>query len=611
MRSLLAAAFLWVATGLPCFGVSPHATVVGKVVDADTGQVIPCTVSIQRSAPAAAGDNLDSAEQFYSLGQFEKDLPAGTVTVTVSRGFDYRAEQRRLDLQPGRKLEVTFRLRRQANLRRLGWYCGDSHVHMIHGPGKPPHAPDFADVALAARAAGLDYLSIAQDWNLPPSETTPARLTELCKNASAPDFILAWNMEAPKNYWRGDVTHCLGHGWFLGLRSDAPGGAEVIETLSQMSAHDYQSEKPPTPNFESHALIHALAGMVTYTHPCRWWWGTWGGQGIYPSETGKFVSNLAQELPYDTVVGPTYDAIDILMQPWDRDNYQDAQKLWFTLLNKGYRLAGTASTDTAFDNPDGAFPGAARIYTQVNGEPDVTSIAQAMKAGRNFVTNGPLLLFKIGDHSLGDVISIRQPAEFPVSLEAYPSGAVPAERLTRVELIRNGAVVKQFAAGNGDGKFTARFTIEEKGTAWYIARAFGSDDIQVAITDPIYFEGNDYQPPQATLAQVAGTVSDPISGKLLDGEYEVIRMVGRTPFTLSKHSFQGGHFTLEAPGTARVRVLVPGYQPMVKSVFMDYAPLLQMTLNLREAELTDWRTFEEIGRLLRSVKLDFPLARAN
>jgi hypothetical protein len=42
---------------------------------------------------------------------------------------------------------------------------------------------------------------------------------------------------------------------------------------------------------------------------------------------------------------------------------------------------------------------------------------------------------------------------------------------------------------------------------------------------------------------------------------------------------------------------------------MDYQPLLRLTLNMREAELADWRTFEEIKRLLGNVRLEFHLAR--
>jgi hypothetical protein len=380
--------------------------------------------------------------------------------------------------------------------------------------------------------------------------------------------------------------------------------------LFQMSARDYESEKIPTPNFESHALIHALGGIVVYSHPCRWDWGTWGGKGIYPIETAKFISNLAQELPYDTVVGPTYDAMDILMQSWDREAYLEAQRLWFLLLNQGYRIPGTASTDASFDSPGSAKPGIVRVYTHVEGPPTIAAVAHAMKAGRNFVTSGPLLSMEIGGHRVGDVIPLHQPSDFQVQLRAWPSGFI-GEHLTRVELIRNGKTLKRFAVTGAAREFRASFSIHEAGTAWYIARCFGSNDLQVAITNPIYFEGDAYRAPQPTLAHVTGTVTDRATGKPLDGEYEVIRMVGLEPDSLSKHEFQRGRFTIEIPGTARLRVQAPGYRPMTESVFINDASLLRMTLNMREAELTDWRTFEEIRSLLQNVSLEFSLVRAN
>ncbi len=370
-------------------GASPHATIVGRVLDAESGQVIPCTVIIRNRDQSVDVDDSDFSGRFYSTGQFEKEVAAGATTMAVGRGFDYVAERRQLDLHAGERVQLTFRLAHQANLRRLGWYCGDNHVHMFHGPVQGESSVDFPFVARVARAVGLDYLSIAQHWNVPPSETTPARLGELCKAASTGDFILTWNMEGPKNYWRGDVTHCAGHCWFVGMRGDTPEGHNVIEELTQMSAHDYESEKAPTPNFESHALIHALGGTIAYTHPCRWGWGRWGGEGIYPAEEGKFVSNLAQELPYDTVVGPTYDTLDILMQSWDRNNYPDAQRLWFMLLNKGYRIAGTASTDASFDRGEDAVPGIVRVYTREDGPPSIAAVAHAMKAGQKLRDQRP------------------------------------------------------------------------------------------------------------------------------------------------------------------------------------------------------------------------------
>ncbi|MGH9469013.1 MAG: CehA/McbA family metallohydrolase [Terriglobia bacterium] len=606
ISALLAAALIAGAAAGRAFRAAASATIAGRVLDAQTGRRIPCTVAIHTSQDSVITESPSFAAGFRSDGEFEKAVPPGETIITVSRGFDYVAQQRRVELRPRQRIQLVFRLRRQANLRGRGWYCGDSHIHMIHGERQVPVS--FAEVALAGRAAGLDYMSIAQNWNLPPAETTPARLNSICAKLSTPDFIFTWNMEEPKNYWRGDVSHCLGHCWTLAMRGYTPDGRDAIQELFRMSAHDYESDKTPTPNFESHILVHSLGGIVAYSHPCRWWWGTWGGEGGYPVEQGKFISNLAQELPYDTIAGPTYDAIDILMQAWDRPAYLEAQRLWFMLLNHGYRIAGTASTDSAFDNPGAAHPGAVRVYTHADGPPSIPAVARAMKTGSNFVTSGPLLLLKIGRHTAGSVIRVDGPANFQAQLEAWPSGKL-GERLTRVELIRDGEVVKTFSVGSGRGEVVARFGIHENGTAWYVARCFGSNDLQVAITDPVYFQRPDYRPPRATPAHVTAQVESK-AGVPLSGECEVIRMVGLNPEVVSVRRFTGGGFTIDVPATARLRVRVRGYVPMMQSIFMDDAALLRMTLNMREAEITDWRTFEEIKRLLGNVQLQFHLAPA-
>ncbi len=158
-------------------------------------------------------------------------------------------------------------------------------------------------------------------------------------------------------------------------------------------------------------------------------------------------------------------------------------------------------------------------------------------------------------------------------------------------------------------EFRAQFTIHEAGTAWYIARCVGSDNLQTAITNPIYFEGTDYRPPERSPARVKALVTDRATGTPLDGEFEVIRMMGLTPTVVSKHLFNQGRLTIAVPATGRLRVVVPGYQSMMKSVFMDYRPLLGMTLDMQEAEVSDWRTFEEIIDLVAHVDLEFPLTR--
>jgi hypothetical protein len=171
--------------------------------------------------------------------------------------------------------------------------------------------------------------------------------------------------------------------------------------------------------------------------------------------------------------------------------------------------------------------------------------------------------------------------------------------------MRNGEVIRTF-----DGhEPTATFDVKETGRAWYIARAFGANEAEVAVTNPIWFEPAEAERPQPTKARVAASIVDGATGKPLDGVCEVLRMAGKQPVVESRSQFHGGKLALEAPGTARLRVRVDGYAAMTKSIFMDYPPLLNATLDMRPEQLTDWQTFEKIRKMLGEVALEFHLQR--
>ena len=582
----------------------PLLVATGACVAAAAPARIPCTVAIRTADGRLLTDHPSFTDGFRSTGLFEKDVPRGRVTVTVSRGFDYGAREQQLDLREGEQRDLAFRIERRTPLHQLGWYAGDSHVHMIHG--ERTIVVDFAYVALAARAEGLDYLGLCQHWNLP--RITPEDLEQACERVSTPDFHLRWGMEAPKNYWRGDAGRCLGHGWTSGMRGRTADGRDAVAELIAMDTWDYESDKPPVPNFEIQAFIHALGGMVSYTHPHRWWWGKWGGQGGYPVEERKAISNIAQELPFDTVAGPTYDTIDILMQPHEREVNRKAQETWFLLLNKGYRIAATASSDTTFDNPGGGVPGKVRVYGRVPGEPTAAAVAESMRTGRSFVTSGPLLLLDIAGREPGDSIRIGPAKQLRGRIRAWASGA-PGERLTKVELFRNGQLLRTFEPNNAP-EFTAEFEVPASEPAWVIARCYGSTPDQFAVTNPVYLENRPYRPPEPARARVVGSVRDRATGAALEGTVAVVHMDGRRPVRDSEVPFRGGRFELTAPATARIEVRVNGYRPQLESIFMDYAPLRDLTLNLKEQQLSDWGTYEEIRRLLEQVRLDVPLEPA-
>src|ERR1700739_4608939 len=143
----------------------PTAILEGKVFDESTGQLVPCTIAIRKADGELVIEQRSFVEGFRSNGIFRKELPAGITRVRVTRGFDYRAEEREVVLAPGQVLSLEFLLRRPSPLRSAVGVWSDNHVQMTHGKAKI--IVDFPYVALTGQAEALDYLSIAQRWNTP------------------------------------------------------------------------------------------------------------------------------------------------------------------------------------------------------------------------------------------------------------------------------------------------------------------------------------------------------------------------------------------------------------------------------------------------------------
>ena len=188
--------------------------------DASTRLVTPCTVTITDSNGKVVIENESFRNGFRCSGEFTKILPSGRTRIRITRGFEIKAVEQEITLAAGNTNDLTFTLRRVVDLRKRGWYAGDSHVHMLHGERTVPVEFDF--VALTAQAEDLQYLSLAQEWNI--EEATPERLGAELRKRSTANCVVTWNLEAPKNYWKGDSSHCVGHGWTLGMRGTCSSG---------------------------------------------------------------------------------------------------------------------------------------------------------------------------------------------------------------------------------------------------------------------------------------------------------------------------------------------------------------------------------------------------
>lgn len=580
-------------------------TVRGRIVDSVTQQPVACTVRLEDSEGLIHLDGEGLRHGFRCEGTFERKVPAGTVRLRITRGPEYLAAERTVGVTSGGVSDVAVELRRQVDLRARGWYGQDHHAHMLHGERTLPVS--FGQVELAARAEDLQALSVAQAWAV--DSPTPERLEAEFSQRSTADCQLTWNLEAPKNYYLGDASRCLGHCWNVGMRGRTPKGDDVIAMLLQASAWDYESEKPSHANFESHALIRSQGGAVFYTHPARWWTGPWGGKGGYPKQASMRVSNMAVELPFDTVAGPTFDGLDVITGTGEVDADEKAFRLWALLLNHGYRVAATASSDACFDRQGGATPGAARLYTYLDEPFSFPAAAKAAAKGRTFATTGPLLLVAVDGQPPGSAFP-ADGREYTLRLEVWPSGAVTGG-LERVEVYRNGEIFRQFAAGTQGRPWTTNLSIAPKSDEWFCVRAFGTDTRrQRAVSGAFFFEVTPWRPPEPVPATVRATIVAEETGEPVAATLTEVTLLGTHAELGRRHSAPGGIQILNIPATARLKAEAIGFEPQTLSPLFDHPALIREVTTMDAEGLLDWKTYERIRRLLGEVPLTFRLRRS-
>jgi len=88
---------------------------------------------------------------------------------------------------------------------------------------------------------------------------------------------------------------------------------------------------------------------------------------------------------------------------------------YYQFLNAGFRLPVGAGTDKFGEE----IPfGSNRTFARVESAPDYAAWLAAVKAGRSFVSNGPLIDFDVDGHGPGDVLNFQGDIEIEARVKA-------------------------------------------------------------------------------------------------------------------------------------------------------------------------------------------------
>lgn len=413
------------------------------------GAGIPARVSVfdesgRSYAPDTAWRHADEAfvrsERSFESGYFHADgsadltLPTGEYTVEVSHGpeFSTQRHQVRIDRDGTSAHDVV--LQRLADMPARGWWSGDLHVHMNYG-GTYRNTP--AHLEFQARAEDLhvvENLIVNKEQRIPDIsyfQTTPDAVSD-------ERFVLMHAEEFHTSFW--------GHTALLGLEKFfvLPNYAGYANTAA--------SSLVPT-NSDVFDLAHAQGGLTGAVHP-------------FDARPDPRSVRESRALPIDVALG-RLDYLEVM----GFSDHLITSEIWYRLLNCGFRIPAGAGTD-AFPNfaslrgPAGLL----RVFARIGERLDHRAFLDAIRAGRTFVTNAPLVEFTIGTAQIGD--EIRLPAgthrlHANVSLKSNVA-------VDHLEIVRNGVVVATIPLGGERRQADARVPLDVDRSGWYVVRAYGA-----------------------------------------------------------------------------------------------------------------------------------------
>ena len=429
-------------------------TVEVIVKDGATGTLTPARVYAGASdgkthAPRDAYQRVGSRlgeHFFHTPGRSLIEAPAGKMTIEVTKGFQHRPETRTIDVAVGNVTPVEIRLSRVSNLQAQGWYSGSNHVHMNYG-GNLHNTPE--NMMFMAAAEDMDVVE-DKICNKDNRIFDHQFFTGALDRRSTADRLLFFNEEyRPPFYGHISFVNLTRH-----LISPFTTGYEgtAIESL-------YPS------NTDMFRLARAQGALGGYVHP-------WSGP---PERSGYAV---ARGFPVDLALGVT-EYLEVLTSAV---HGKYTGEVWHRALNCGFKIVATGGEDSILSLHRTPIIGADRTYAYLGPNLAYAAWVEALRGGHTFVTNGPLLDFRINGRLPGD--EIRLPAEGgTLEIQGKVTSVVPIEKL---EVIGNGQVIE-----SGGSQIDKRMRVTRSG--WYTLRALGSkpqrpidDAFPFAETSPVY-----------------------------------------------------------------------------------------------------------------------------
>ena len=371
-----------------------------EVVDAGTGRPIATRVRFRapdgRYLPPMGhrdevniGLNEDSGADVviggstyaYVPGRFPIVLPGGAVEVEVVHGFEHRPLRRTIEVDGSRESLV---LSLEPTPIATGWTAVDCHVHFI--------SPTSA--LLQAQAEGVSIVNLlATQWGDHHTSVSDLPAGVVADGDGA--HMVVMGSENRQNM--------LGHIGLLGapqavlpMASAGPPEARMGDPLEWLM-RDWAD------------AAHAQGGLAIAVH--------------FPLPYAEIAADI---------VAGRIDAVELQALTPGADG--PSIREWYRFLSCGYRLPVVGGTDKmSAEVPLGAI----RTYARLDPDGPVSfpAWAEAVRAGRTFVSSGPIVDIEVDGHGPGDVVRCGSSGG---TVEVQVTAAAAQPIIGSVELVHDG-----------------------------------------------------------------------------------------------------------------------------------------------------------------------------
>lgn len=397
---------------------------------------------------------------FYTSGRFEVRVPPGNATIEVMKGYEYQPAFVVVKVEKRDTVKVEIRIKKAINMQALGWYSGDTHIHMDR--------TGFNDDTL---------LTITSAKNIQYS------------------YLLAMNTQG---YDKGNEYSGWAQNKDLGDGSVYREGRYFISsgqeyrtsTLGHVTIimpDDYVQGIGRTDNVEhgpSLAVIadqsHELNGFIGLAHG-----------GYHRQEADGL---LLQD---------KMDFIELLQFGGYRSLGLEG---WYDFLNIGFRIPIVGACDFPYTRELGS----EISYVWSESIPDPRGFAKLLSEGKSFATSGPMLFLEVDGKKPGEIINLPEVTDTTINISV--SVESPLYPVRYLELIVDGRVIERLYFDKLKENYRLYYKLNVSGSCWVAARTYAEAGTD-AHTNPVYiYTGNklpfNHDSSRQILARLDGSIEE-------------------------------------------------------------------------------------------------------